>query len=51
MTEEEYQGRIRHAIADAIDYVDSNLAPDRFRNRRTSCRTTDQHEPSDRHAR
>ena len=29
MTEEEYQGRIRHAIADAIDYVDSNLAPDR----------------------
>ena len=29
MTEEEYQGRIRQAIADAVDYVDEHLAPDR----------------------
>lgn len=29
MTEEDYQGRIRAFIADAVDYVDTHLAPDR----------------------
>ena len=29
LTEDEYQGRIRQAIADAVDYVDEHLAPDR----------------------